>query len=81
MDNTLLKDKRIAQLVDENYVHAYVLFYFGIRFDEYSELTLEQICAKKGLKVEQVVRELESPTNLKEADLPLISYPVDFFFL
>jgi regulator of cell morphogenesis and NO signaling len=34
MDNTLLKNKRIAQLVDENYVHAYVLFYFGIRFDE-----------------------------------------------
>jgi len=77
MDNTALKDKRIAQLVDENYVHAYVLFYFGIRFDEYSELTLEEICLKKGLKVEQVIRELESPTNLKEADLPLISYPID----
>jgi regulator of cell morphogenesis and NO signaling len=77
MDSTALKDKRIAQLVDENYVHAYVLFYFGIRFDEYSELTLEEICLKKGLKVDQVIRELESPTNLKEADLPLISYPID----
>ncbi len=77
MDNTLLKNKRIAQLVDENYVHAYVLFYFGIRFDEYSELTLEEICVKKGLKIEQVVRELESPTHLKETDLPLISYPID----
>ena len=60
MDNTALKDKRIAELVDENYVHAYVLFYFGIRFDEYSELTLEEICLRKGLKVEQVTRELES---------------------
>src|SRR5687767_12523633 len=77
MDSTALKDKRIAQLVDENYVHAYVLFYFGIRFDEYSELTLEEICKRKGLKVEQVIKELESPTNLKEADLPLISYPID----
>jgi regulator of cell morphogenesis and NO signaling len=77
MDSTLLKNKRIDQLVDENYVHAYVLFYFGIRFDEYSELTLEEICLKKGLKVEQVVRELESPTHLKETDLPLISYPID----
>lgn len=77
MDSTLLKNKRIAQLVDENYVHAYVLFYFGIRFDEYSELTLEEICTKKGLKIEQVVRELESPTHLKETDLPLISYPID----
>ncbi|MFZ6008890.1 MAG: iron-sulfur cluster repair di-iron protein, partial [Bacteroidota bacterium] len=29
------------------------------------------------LKVEQVVRELESPTHLHEADLPLVSYPID----
>lgn len=77
MDSTALKNKRIAQLVDENYVHAYVLFYFGIRFDEYSELTLEQVCQERGLRVEQVVRELESPTHLKETDLPLVSYPID----
>jgi regulator of cell morphogenesis and NO signaling len=77
MSSLALKDKRIAQLVDENYVHAYVLFYFGIRFDEFPEFTLEQACMEKGLKTEQVVRELESPTHLKEADLPLISYPID----
>lgn len=77
MDNNTLKDKRIAQLVDENYVHAYVLYYFGIKFNEYSELTLDQVCRKKGLKVEQVIHELESLTNVKEADLPLISYPID----
>jgi regulator of cell morphogenesis and NO signaling len=77
MDVSGLKDKRISQLVDENYVHAYVLFYFGIRFDVYSELTLEQACQERGIKVEQVIRELESPTHLKEADLPLISYPID----
>lgn len=77
MDSTSLKNKKIAQLVDENYVHAYVLYYFGIRFDEFPEDTLEQTCKRKGLKVEQVVRELENPTHLKEADLPLISYPID----
>lgn len=77
MDSTALKDKRIAQLVDENYVHAYVLYYFGIKFNEYAELTLEQVCRKKGLKVEQVIHELELPTHLAEADLPLISYPID----
>lgn len=77
MDSTALKNKKIAQLVDENYVHAYVLYYFGIRFDEFPEDTLEQTCTRKGLKVEQVVRELENPTHVKEADLPLISYPVD----
>src|SRR6478609_4641979 len=77
MNKVALKDRRIAELVDQNYVHAYVLFYFGIRFYEYSELTLEQVCRQKGLKTEQVVKELESPSQLLEADLPLITYPVD----
>lgn len=77
MSKLALKDTRISELVDNNYVHAYVLFYFGIRFYEYSELTLDQVCKQRGLRVEQVVRELESPTHLREADLPLVSYPVD----
>ncbi|MBT1687228.1 iron-sulfur cluster repair di-iron protein [Dawidia soli] len=77
MSKAALKDTRISDLVDQNYVHAYVLFYFGIRFYEYSELTLAQVCQKQGLRVEQVIRELESPTHLREADLPLVSYPID----
>jgi len=72
-----LKDTRIAELVDQNYVHAYILFFFGIRFYEYSELTLEEVCKAKGLKTEQVLKELETPTHVQEADLPLITYPVD----
>jgi regulator of cell morphogenesis and NO signaling len=72
-----LRAKRITQLVEENYVHAYVLYYFGIRFDEYPEQTLENVCAEKGLNLEQVVRELESPALLREEDVPLVSYPVD----
>ena len=63
MSKTALKDIRISELVDKNYVHAYVLFYFGISFYEYSELTLDQVCKQRGLRVEQVVRELESPTH------------------
>jgi regulator of cell morphogenesis and NO signaling len=77
MDKIALKDRLISELVDLNYVHAYVLFYFGISFYEYSEKTLDQVCKDKGLRIEQVVRELESPTHLKEADLPLVSYPID----
>ncbi|MCI0751888.1 MAG: hemerythrin domain-containing protein [Flammeovirgaceae bacterium] len=77
MAKEALKDKRIAELVDENYVHAYVLYYFGIHFYEYFELTLEQVCRERGLKVETVTSELESPTHIKETDLPLISYPLD----
>jgi regulator of cell morphogenesis and NO signaling len=77
MSKPALKDTRISDLVEQNYVHAYVLFYFGIAFYEYSELTLEQVCKRQGLRVEQVIRELESPNHLREADLPLASYPID----
>jgi regulator of cell morphogenesis and NO signaling len=77
MSKVTLKDTRISELVDQNYVHAYVLFYFGIKFYEYSAFTLEQVCEQRGLKVEQVVREMESPTYLREAELPLVSYPID----
>lgn len=77
MDKFALKNTRIHELVDQNYVHAYVLFYLGIQFYEYSELTLAQVCQQRGLKVEQIIKELESPTHLQEADLPLISYPTD----
>lgn len=77
MDKSALQHTPIQELVDKNYVHGYVLFYLGIRFYEYSELTLVEVCARRGLKVEQVVKELESPSHLQEADLPLITYPVD----
>jgi len=77
MDKVTLKDTRICELVDRNYIHAYVLFYFGIRFYDYSTLTLGQVCMQRGLKVEHVIREMESPTYLREADLPLVSYPID----
>ena len=77
MDKFALKNTPIQELVDKNYVHGYVLFYLGIRFYEYSELTLAQVCAQRGLKLEQIVKELEAPSHLEEADLPLISYPID----
>jgi len=77
MDKLALKDKRISDLVDQNYIHAYVLYYFGIRFYEYSEQTLEQVCNERSLRIDQVVRELESPSNVQEADIPLLTYPLD----
>jgi regulator of cell morphogenesis and NO signaling len=78
MDRLAMKNKRIGELVDQDSVRAHVLFYFGIKFYEYSEHTLEQVCQERGLKIEQVLKELESPgENFREADLPLISYPID----
>jgi len=73
-----MKDRLISELVDQDNVRAYVLYYFGIKFYEYSEKTLAEVCAEKGLRLEQVIRELESPReNFSEAELPLLSYPID----
>ncbi len=78
MENVALKNRRIGDLVEQDYVRAYVLHYFGISFYEYSEKTLQEVCEARGLKTDQVVQELESPTHpLAEAELPLTSYPID----
>ena len=77
MSKTTLKNTPISELVNQNYVRAYVLFYFGIQFYEYSSLTLEQVCKERGLNVDQVIREMETPSYLGEAELPLVSYPID----
>jgi len=78
MEKETLRYRRIAELVDQDNLRAHVLYYFGIRFFEFPEHTLEQVCTEKGLIVEAVIRELESPgENFKEVDLPLINYPID----
>ncbi len=74
----MLRYRQIADLVDQDNMRAHVLYYFGIKFFEYPQHTLEQVCLEKGLLVEAVVRELESPyENFDEADLPVMGWPVD----
>src|SRR5690606_37753324 len=77
MEKSAFREKSISELVDENYVHGYVLYYLGVRFYEYSGQTLEQVCRERNLKLDQGIRELESPTLLQEAQLPLVDYPLD----
>lgn len=70
--------RRIADLVDDNYAYAAVLYYFGIGFYDYDQKTLEQVCAEKGVRVQQVMASLESVYDQPvEQPLPLASYPVD----
>lgn len=70
--------KKITDLIEENYVYASVLFYFGIEFYEYSEKTLEEVCQEKGMSVSALTKALEHVNqNGEEHDLMLISYPVD----
>jgi len=78
MEKETLRYRRIAELVDQDNLRAHVLYYFGIRFFEYPEHTLEEACHEKGLAVDAVIRELISPgENFREVDLPLMNYPVD----
>lgn len=73
-----INNKKITDLVGENYVFASVLYYFGIRFYDYSEKTLEQVCYEKGLNIDSVVLSLEMVTKEKESvDITLFSYPID----
>ena len=72
-----MNKKKIIDIVDDNYVHASVLYYFGIEFYDYSEKTLEQACQEKGLNVNSVIQKLESVYHCEEQNLSLRQYPID----
>lgn len=71
-------DKKIDEIVSDNYVHASVLYHFGIRFYDYPEDTLKQVCKKKGLDVNVVIENLESAAQMgQQGDSQFMNYPVD----
>ncbi|MGB3181551.1 MAG: hemerythrin domain-containing protein [Cyclobacteriaceae bacterium] len=73
-----INDRKIHDLVGENYVYAAVLYYLGIGFYDYSEKTLGQVCEEKGLNANAVVRRLESVGNRPDQeDMSLFTYPAD----
>lgn len=70
-----IEKQKIKDIVDGNYIHASVLYYFGIEFYNYSNLTLEQACQKKGLSVKSVISNLEKQDliveNAEVSQLPI----------
>ncbi len=68
--------QRIADLVDDNYAYAAVLYYFGIGFYDYDQETLEQACVERGLRVEQVINSLESVYD-QPSEPSLVAYPIE----
>lgn len=73
-----LNQKKISDLVGENYLYASVLHYFGIQFYNYSEQTLHQVCQKKGISVEALINGLESAVQVDDSDeVALVGYPVE----
>ncbi len=70
--------RKIRDLVGENLVFASVLYYFGIRFYEYSDKTLQQVCEEKGLDPQVVVDNFESEMKSSvDQNIKLSSYPIE----
>ena len=69
--------KKITEIVGDNYVSAAVLYRFGIKFFDYSEKTLVQVCRERGLEVSHVIRSLESISKSSNPDITLELFPVD----
>jgi regulator of cell morphogenesis and NO signaling len=75
---TQMHKRKIQDLIGENYIFASVLHYFGLKFYEYSDKTLEQVCNQKGLSVENVMASLESAVNtVTTPDFGQLYYPID----
>ena len=73
-----LNQRKISDLVGENYLFASVLHYFGIQFYDYSEQTLHQVCQEKGICVEALINGLESAVQTDQSeDIVLVGYPID----
>ncbi len=73
-----LYHKTITDLVSENFVRASTLYYFGVKFYDYREETLEQVCLEKGLNITTVLSSMES-VNKEDVsqNVQLMAYPVD----
>lgn len=54
-----IQKRSIEDLVQENYVFAGVLHYFGISFYEYEQQSLEEVCRKFRVNPSQLINELE----------------------
>ncbi|GJM28643.1 MAG: hypothetical protein DHS20C17_12780 [Cyclobacteriaceae bacterium] len=73
-----LNQKKISELVGENYLYASVLHYFGIQFYDYSEKTLPQVCRERGISVDALIHGLESAVQQDETEeVALVGYPVE----
>ena len=77
MEFDQLKDRKVTEIVSSNYVYASILYYFGIRFFEYSDLTLGELCRKKGIDIENVIHEFSKPKKSMVEKAKLSRFPID----
>jgi len=73
-----LKNRTISELVSQDFVRASALFYLGVKFHDYEEATLEQVCEKKGLDIQTVLNGFDSVGKKdNKEEIKLVTYPVD----
>lgn len=71
-------DTKLNDLVKQNYIYASVLYYFGIKFYDYADNTLQEICEAKKIDTSKLIKNLESITQKKGTDhITWASYPVE----
>ena len=64
---TTLSGQKIHEIVEKDYVFAQALYFFGVKFYDYSEDTLEQLSQAKGFTAEQVIRKMDT---LRSEEIP-----------
>lgn len=71
-------DRKIEDIVNDNYVFGAVLYYFGIEFYQYNDQTLREVCHQRGLSPESLTRKLESIGNVSQkGKVELQNFPME----
>jgi regulator of cell morphogenesis and NO signaling len=72
----MVDNKSIELLVNENFLYAKVLEYFGVAFYESRKKTLAEVCLENNIDQTQLIEVLESTGNKKKGEfLALNNYP------
>jgi regulator of cell morphogenesis and NO signaling len=73
-----IKERKIGDLLKENFSYGCALYYLGIHFYQYDDRTLEEVCREKGLDVNQVVKKLKTVAGpAEDVDPSLFALPID----
>lgn len=65
--HSILSNQKIHDIVENDYVFAHALYFFGVKFYDYSNKTLKQLAESKGFNMVQVIRKMES---LRAEEIP-----------
>lgn len=71
-----MQNKSIKTLIDENYIYAKVLDYFGVAFHKYANKTLEEVCIEHHVDLDNLLISLKESSIKKQKDtLDLNDFP------